>query len=366
MSKGNADQVRRSRPAYSVALGTPPRGAGLGNEVIAWCKAYIGARELGLKLLKPAWAMSRYRLFDSFGWSRASLIRSEVLARGLPRIHISEERYRQTGMTDYGDAVKQIFSEIESVPGRPFTVTHEGMWGGYASIKSARNFLRQQFLSSPGVTLALDRAFSVDRAIPTIGIHVRRGDFSHAPPGPGEFNRAVPQEWYLRLIDEIDEICQRRVRFLLCSDAKDKELRAFLRNPRVSVVRGYGSGAALQELVVLSETDALMCSVSSFSMLAAFLSQKPYFWFRSQLSRVDGQLTLWGSEAAQKMPMSATRQSIAAWSPGVSRGIPWEEGHLPDWLAGYLSSRAGLREGARDLIQYGVVPETSRRGFADE
>ena len=58
---------RVSVPIWSVPKLLTPRGAGLGNEVFPWAKAYLGARAFGLKESATPWAINRGRFDREFG-----------------------------------------------------------------------------------------------------------------------------------------------------------------------------------------------------------------------------------------------------------------------------------------------------------
>ena len=54
---------------YALPMATG-RGAGLGNELIPWGKAYIASRVLGIPALHPAWGLNTRRYWEYFGTSR--------------------------------------------------------------------------------------------------------------------------------------------------------------------------------------------------------------------------------------------------------------------------------------------------------
>ena len=91
--------------AEVTAAGTGRRGAGLGNEVIAWGKSYAAAEALGLRLLAPRWLLNRYHLGAQLGIGRSEMLRAELAARLLPAVEVTKELYRATGHADYGEAL---------------------------------------------------------------------------------------------------------------------------------------------------------------------------------------------------------------------------------------------------------------------
>jgi hypothetical protein len=243
---------------YSVADQTGDRGAGLGNELIAWAKSYMAAHELG----------------------RSSCYQNGPLAN-----------------------------------------------------------------------------LTAQASVLLLGVHVRGGDFIAALPKSGEFNRVLPHSWYIALMDAIRTDLEGNVRILLCSDLSREHLCVFEEMEDVELVRGSGPSAPVQELMVLAECDALICSVSSFSLLAAFLSGAPYFWYSPQLTVHPEGVSLWGGEEAQRAPGSTTSKNRAATPVHPGRGYPWAEGDALGETVERLRENACQRDKRRDLIYYGVVPK---------
>ncbi len=281
--------------AEVTAAGTGRRGAGLGNEVIAWGKSYAAAEALGLRLLAPRWLLNRYDLGAQLGIGRSEMLRAELAARLLPAVEVTEELYRATGHADYGEAVVTARDDGR-LDGSRVLVT-SGMWGGYAAIAGARRPLRDRLFGVPG---ARELAASATSHSPvTVGLHVRRGDFDGAGPSAGSFNRPIPTGWFVAVVRSLqDQLGE--ASYVVCTDADEGELPELASLPGVRVVRGEGASAPIQELAVLASCDLLVCSVSSFSMLAAFLSDRPYLWFEPQLTPVDGLRDHLGRRGAQR------------------------------------------------------------------
>ena len=183
------------RPAWVTAAGTGRRGAGFGNEAMAWGKAYAAADALGLRQLAPRWALNRYGVAAQLGLRRGPMLGSEVAARLLPSTAVTEDLYRQTEVVEFGDAMV-VARDAGLLHGR--VLVTEGMWGGYAAIARARGFLLDRVLGAPGardLVAATDTSHGL-----TIGIHVRRGDFEGGSPEPGTFNRPVATSWFVAVL----------------------------------------------------------------------------------------------------------------------------------------------------------------------
>ena len=347
------------RLAEVTAAGTGRRGAGFGNEVMAWGKAYVAAEALGLRLLAPRWLLNRYRVGDQLGVGRGAMLRAELAARLLPTKELTEAEYRAAGHVDFGDAV--VAARDQGLLGGARVLVTSGMWGGYAAIARSRPFLRERVIGTPG---ARELAVSATgTASVTVGLHVRRGDFGEQAPGPGTFNRPVPTSWFCSVVRSLQEQVPDAA-YAVCTDAGDGELPELTALPGVSLVRGTGPAAAIQEIAVLASCDLLVCSVSSFSMLAAFLSDRPYLWYAPQLTPVDGSLTIWGAEPAQQAAGSPTRQAVLLQDPLRPRGLAvGADGHVPLAPDGLSTPEAGW-DRRRDLLYYGAVPTAGPRSVS--
>ncbi len=348
------------RPAWVTAAGTGRRGAGFGNEVMAWGKAHGTAEALGLHHLPPCWALNRFHLAEQLGLSRAPMLGSEAAVRLLPSTVLTQEIYRGIGVVDFGDAMVAA-RDAGLLRGR--VLVTEGMWGGYAAIARSRGFLHERLLDAPGAR-DLVAATAAGRGL-RVGLHVRRGDFEGGSPEPGTFNRPVATSWFVAVLRSLTAQLGDRASYVVCSDAPEEVLVDLAAVPQTRVLRGTGRSAPLQELAVLASCDLLVCSVSSFSMLAAFLSDRPYLWYAPHLTRVDGCATIWGHEAAQQRAGSSTRQAVALRGDEPARGVPVPEtGEVPVDVLG-LETPVGGWDRRRDLLYYGAVPthtETGSRG----
>jgi hypothetical protein len=325
----------------SVARSTTRRGAGLGNELIALAKAYIGARELDLRLTLPRWTTNRYGLGPQLGWRRGSLLLSEV-SRRLPSFVVTEELYRSTGEVDYAAALRHLAARHDLFERRRLALLHEGMWGGYPAIRSARSFVTRTVLGAPGVAEHLDSLGLPSHESLVLGVHIRAGDFSRTQVERGSWNRVVPTAWYRQAIQAVLGLLDGLpCRCLLVSDAEPEALADLLSLPGTEMA---SSTSPVADVAVLGAADVLVCSTSSFSMTAAFISHAPYLWYEPQLTHARRGLVMWAEGRDDDR------------AGGVGRGIPFDgESRLPDDLASLLAAEGRLRELAHDLLYDGVV-----------
>jgi hypothetical protein len=341
------------------------RGAGLGNELILWAKAFVAGQALGLKTLHPAWGINRRNYWRYFGTSRSDYVVHRLLRAALPKVRFDEEDYVRCGGGDFADALTAFARERGLERSGPLALEIAGLWGGPGMLYPAREFVRGQLL---GTRYTAANLYQVARRAGDerlrIGVHLRRGDFG-APVArgayAGTFNVAVPLAWYEAMMATLHRAFGDGIVFVIASDASAAELTPLTsRFPCVTTMDLPNSDVS--DLIALATSDFLICSISSFSLWAAFLGEMPYAWFRPQLSEFAGTLSIWGHQAPQQQPASPLGQaraevaSLSEADPIWPRGIPVDEdGALSDELMDDLRHVLWRRRRATDLIRYGVV-----------
>jgi hypothetical protein len=278
------------------------------------------------------------------------------MATLVPHVPITEAMYRKTGVCDYGDAIRAMRLDGPLASAR--VVSSSGMWGGYLAVRRARAFMLSRILSAPGVARhasELDR----DCELATVAVHIRRSDFEGAPPTPGEFNRPLPLDWYRAAIDQLLTRASIPLRVLVVSDAQQSDLTPVLRDPRVHFV----ASTPLNDLYTLMSSDLVVPSVSSFSMAALWLGNASYLWYRDQLTDVDGWLSIWGAEPAQKQSGSPTLASTQLAAEG-GRAIPFDGAYLDEAVLEHMEMASQRRRRERDLIYYGALRPASGEASA--
>ncbi len=335
------------------------RGAGLGNELILWAKAFIAGQALGMRAFHPAWGINRRSYWRYFGTSRLDYFGHQALRRTLPSIRFDEEDYLRYGGDDFADALIAFADDRGFLERTPFVLEIAGLWGGPGMLGLAREFILGQLLRTRWTAANLfkvDRRAGDDRL--RVGVHIRRGDFS-APVDPlnyaGKFNMAVPFLWYEAIISELHRAFGDRVVFVIASDAKPEELASIVaRFPCVTTQDLTNSDVS--DLLALANSDFFICSISSFSLWAALLGRMPYAWFAPQLSAFGGTQSIWGHLPIQHRPESPLGHARAAIRPASCRGVAVEmNGVLPDALLTQLENTLVQKLRAGDLIRYGVV-----------
>jgi hypothetical protein len=346
---------------YALPMATG-RGAGLGNELISWGKAYIASRVLNIPALHPAWGLNPRRYWQYFGTSRADWPLHQAMVRALPTFPFDDRFHPAAPGASFEDSFRR-FAKDRGLIGRrsPFIVSFAGMEGGWEAISDAREFLRAQLLNTRGTLANLyETGRAMQRRPIRIGLHIRRGDFTATDAGTdyrGRFNLALPLDWYQAVVADLHRQLGDEAAYLIVSDATPDEL-APLTRLYPAVTTSHQRMRDVSDMMALADCDLIVCSVSSFSMWAAFFSEGRYLWFAPQLSQLDGFYGIWAHQAGQQAAGSLTRNAMATHTTAsIPRGVPiGRDGRVPADVIADLAQRAAIRDRAQDLIQYGVLP----------
>ncbi|WEO77985.1 hypothetical protein BJQ94_02790 [Cryobacterium sp. SO2] len=346
---------------WSVPRLISHRGAGLGNEVFPWAKAYLGARALGLRHVNPPWRINTRRYDRELNSGHTPASARYLALRALPKFDVSQESLAAINQSDYFDAMLKLGPIIEARRA-PVLLHSTGMQGGYLGIRRARPFLQREILGAAGALSASEELQSAQEPCVRIGVHIRGGDFTQASTVTANaFNERLPLDWYVDMASSLTDALAVPAQVYLATDAPSASLNdAFTIDGRRPLSIASDS---VGDLAVLSSCDIVISSVSSFSMLAIFLSDAPYVWHREQLGERSGWLSIWGHEA-EEMGGGKTATSVRAQAEDkqvrVRRGIA--QGQSPVWPAEQISgleSRARSRRLSDDLIYYGVSEPSS-------
>lgn len=358
---------------FVVARRIGRRGEGLGNEMFTWAKGLIASNVLDATLVGPSWGLNWRKYHRNFNTNRADWMFEELLCR-LPHFAFSEADYRESGEIDFGRAIKRWARRKGLLERSRFIVTVDGMYGGYPAIRNARPFLWAKLLNSRD---ALRNIFQVssglDRTKLFVAVHIRSTIGGHLVLKEGEsprgrFNICIPGEWYLHVCQALLERFGDRIQFHIFTDRGGSEYDEAIRrfNPGQQQQTGL---TECSDLLLMAQADLLVCSISSYSLIAGFLSGSPYLWYEPQLTVEDNLYTLWGLEEAQRKPGSITSESrafasILTPSLETSAGI---QGHvmatgeaLPLGLIVQLERKLQTLDPRTNLLEYGAVPAWTR------
>jgi hypothetical protein len=336
--------------------------------MLPWAKGIIASQVLNATLIGPSWGLNKRKYHRNFQTNRLDFLFEDALVR-LPNNRFTERDYIESGKVDFGAAIEWWAARHGLPRKRHFTVTVDGMYGGYASIHNARPFLWAKLLNSRDAISNVYRiASTLDRRKLFVAVHMRLGgDFvklSEGESARGRFNVFIPGEWYLHacqaLVDELGD----SVQFHFFTDRGGPEFDDAVRRFNPGQLRGPGL-TECSDLVLMAQADLRICSISSYSLIASFLSGGPYLWYEPQLTKEDGMYSLWGMEEQQRLKDSTTDQS-ATLARKMEPGSPWVSafrgyamqpgGTFPAGLLEQLRRRLMAKNPMASLLEYGSLP----------
>lgn len=356
---------------FVVARRMGGRGAGLGNEMIAWSKGFIASQVLDAKLVGPSWGLNERKYYRNFGTSRLDFVAEEILMR-MPRHTFGAAEFDATGEPDFGKAI-EIWARSRGLFSKShFVVVVEGMYWGYPAVGSARAFLQQKLLSSrDAVENVYDMASTLDPAKLFVAVHMRAGDFVPLPPGVetrGLANFRIPHAWYLNVCAQLHAEFHDNIQFRFFTDfggdGYDEAVRRF--NPGQKTQKGM---TECSDILLMAQADLRVCSISTYSIVSNYLSQGPYIWYEPQWILEDDFYQSSKSESGRNIADHLTRQSrvtmsalpVAAAEEVIGGWPVGGEGAIPYGLLSRMHRKLSEKEPAGNLLNFGVVPKQALR-----
>lgn len=303
---------------YSVSRNRSWRGEGLGNELIPAAKSYLCAKALGATQISHSWGLNPRGYRHLFGTTIFDVIPTRLALTCLPHREITREDWLSERIEDYGELCVRVLERAPFPTWAPMgTVVHADMWGGYALIDSARSWVRSVLYSAVGASDRMN-AFLGETSGTTfrVGVHIRRGDFD-AMKGEikGKYSIAIPLDWYRGVLSHILPALPANSMVCVFSDAQiDAGELLPANSPGAQVWQPKYPGHDTADLLALASCDLLLCSVSAYSIMAAWLARKPYVWLRDQMHEHAGRFSIWGQEMLEGNWLQA--ESLDA-DPGI-------------------------------------------------
>jgi hypothetical protein len=353
---------------YVVARRLGVRGEGLGNEMLPWAKGMIASEVLNALLIGPSWGLNRRKYYRNFRTSRLDFLIEDALAH-LPHYSFTERDYINSGEIDFGTALKSWADMHGLFSKRHFIVTVDGMYGSYACIHGAQPFLWAKLLNSrDAISNVYKIASTFDRRKLVVAVHMRLGgDFVQLEEGEsarGRFNIFIPKEWYFNVCQALVSEFRDSIQFHFFTDRGGPEFEEAVQRFNPQQVRLAGL-TECSDLVLLAQADLRICSVSSYSLAASFLSGGPYVWYEPQLAKINGMYSLWGMEEQQRQKGSATDRNATLVSE-IEPGSAWDaefrgyamhaSGALPAGLLTQLQRRLLVKNPMTSILEYGSLP----------
>jgi len=346
------------------------KGHGLANEIVPWARAFLAAQVLNAKLLPPAFGLNRRGYWRQFRTSPDDWIFNRAIERIMPVIEFRETDYLAHGGEDVVPALRS-FAAAHRLLERPlYAFVTEGMWGGYRHVQAAREFIRSTLYESryaPGNLLQLHERLDPRKI--QIGMHVRLGDFV-APTSLHDYraqpNTSLPIAWFHNVAESLRRAFADDWQLLLVSDGDPEQLRE-LYSGFPCVLSADQSYRDCSDLLALAASDLLVCSASSFSSLAAFLSEGPYLWFAQNLhAHAEGCYSMHGDSAELSAQSTSNRAAVRDFTSSAAahsgRGYAVDaDGRVPQGALEAAALRRDARRWERDLVRGGVVPISAGR-----
>lgn len=338
--------------------------AGLANELLVLAKAYLASSALGFRLVSPPWGLNRRTYWPYFYHSPLGGLGGELARRTMPTLTFDERAYRETALLDYGAAVSAWASSCDVTRQRRLAIECEGLWGGLIAVDRSREFIRSTLLGTrftqANITEFLGRR---DPGKLLVGVHIRRGDFASGQAGTeslrGRWNTRIPLDWFMKVCGSLDQELGGDAQFAVFSDGSEHEVAPV--TGALKALATFGQRHTdCSDLLLMSLCDVLVCSPSSYSLLAAWLSDRPYLWPAAQCRLEDHHLSLWGSQPQRRPPSGSTAKDEPAVTPGerdpMPRGLPvGDDGVVAASLLAHLERIVRLKDRRTDLIYYGAV-----------
>jgi hypothetical protein len=340
------------------------RGHGLGNELLPWARAFLASKVLDATLLPPAFGMNRRGYWRDFFVAPDDWIHHRALERVLPMLEFTESDYVAHGAGDVVRALRSFAQQHALLTRSAFVLVTDGLWGGFQHVEAARDFIRATLYQSrfaSGNLLALYER--LDRRKLTVAMHVRLGDFAPAV-APDQYrqvaNASLPIEWFCNVATHLRRALADDWQLLLVSDGRPEQLAPLTRSfPYITTADLTHNDCS--DALALASADLLVCSASTYSSLAAFLSDSPYVWFAPSLHlHPEGCLSTHGLTGERGYPNGPTAAAVAqyarrtgAWS---GRGAVVDlDGAIPEVTLAAAVSRRDLRQTRSDLVRSGVA-----------
>jgi hypothetical protein len=352
--------------SFSLKLCMPcvnRRGAGLGNELIPWARAFVAGAVLGVQTLPPAFGLNQRKYWRHFGTPKTDWLTHRLIAKALPCFEFTESDFYKYDSQSLSNAVRLFAEEHKLAERSSWVLTTKGMWGGYRHVIEAREFVRSTLYLSKFAAINLTKIKArLNPKLITVGMHVRLGDFQpikDLEEYRGNFNTSLPLQWYINIAQSIRQQLGDKVQFLVVSDGTAEQLAPLLNQCNAITTLGIPD-SDISDMLALAEADLLVCSVSSYSAWAAFLSNKPYLWFEPNLQNIGGYYSIWGHESRQQSldgyTMRARKEIEASSSECNPRGLPVAmNGAISPSLLQSLSLSRSQFQLANDLVNYGVM-----------
>ena len=238
-------------------------GAGLGNHLLTYSRAFLGSHKQGGKLIEPPWTQIKL----------GPILRKEKDWRtyyGIFKRRSLQEQYLFIKMALTEKVHENDASEINTPNNK--SIIYSGNKNFFHDFTDADKPLIKDLILSRRI----ERNIRIEPS-PLI-VHIRLGDFIiNNSNNRGESFR-IAFDWYNNAIDYVKSKHHlARNEVTIISDGDPNYIRSFIRHKDVRILRDE-TGNALDSILFLSSAKYIIASRSTFSMWGAYLGNTETFW----------------------------------------------------------------------------------------
>lgn len=228
-------------------------GAGLGNLLFPWARAELLAKKYNGYLIAPTWRnlklgpiLRREKDFRTYGdvfkhRSIKKFMQDAYVKNKLRTHHITEEDF----LASLGYGLVEV----------------EGMGNYFSDITHGKEYLKERLIE-----------ISIDpptKSIDGIAMHIRMGDFQEIKEEKYSRNSRIALEWFVKEAYRLRDILGNQDIIIFTDDTSGRVKKEFevIENIKFAPV-----ATAIQDILKLSSANHIVCSNSTFSLWAVFLS----------------------------------------------------------------------------------------------
>lgn len=248
-------------------------GSGLGNKLLPWARAVLCAKHRNWPILWPNWAQMKIGPFLRNEYDKRTYIglfknNGEYIS-GLKKLYI---------LSKFQSYPEEILKEDFKI--KNGIVEFYGLKDRFSSILGKHDFIKKELMKIilPKHKIGLNYDFGK-----SISVHIRRGDFAIPKTRKllkeGKWNYQIPISWYIEKIEQIRSFLSKNIPCYIFSDGNYNEIKDVL---DLKNTKRMTFGSSITDILVLSNSNLLIASGSSFSQWACYLGQMPSIWYTGQ------------------------------------------------------------------------------------
>ena len=357
-----------------VGIATSKRPAGLGNEIFVISKCLIGNRFFPGQVILPDYSKSCHeypkfiKQFTSHNYSNKDFSTYKThMTSNQDFLVLGNDVFSffgdSTNRWDYGEILQTVVKNL-GIPRIGF-VHASGMLGKYLGIQSAKEELRSLFdirntQSSDGLRIGVHLRGPDDKTFLRARL-TKNSDFKigEVIPQPGVWNMGLPIWYYRQMISFTNEFSNIPVKFKIFSnlnsgDKRILEIQSFCQN--LGAIAEVASSDLDLTICELTNSDLIIPSISSFSMLNIFLGNSRYIWPYESLFKHRNHVSIWSTEDVDSINFDSNSISNPETPKEEKslRGLPMRF-DFPEIYAEWLNN-ASPNSQTLDLINFDRLP----------